>query len=64
MKKVRVTTYDDTGIQAALDSLPKEGGVVVLPAGEYAIRNTITVSDNQIIRGCDDGEVLINTDFP
>jgi len=49
---------DDTSIQAALDSLGEDGGVVYLPAGTYLIGNQITIPvDNVTIYG--DGRATV-----
>jgi len=43
---------DDKAIQAALDALGADGGVVYIPAGEYIINNQVTITgDNIIIYG-------------
>lgn len=43
----------DKEIQQALDSLPAEGGEVVLAAGKYDIHSPIFIErDNQTLRGC------------
>ncbi len=39
---------DDTSIQAALNDLGEEGGVVYIPAGEYVINNQVTVPCNNV----------------
>ena len=46
-------------IQAALDSLPNEGGEIVLAAGEFAVTAPIVLRrDNQTLRGAGDTTVL------
>lgn len=46
-------------IQAALDSLPPEGGEVILPAGEFRVTQPIILQrDNQALRGGGDTTVL------
>jgi len=43
---------DDTSIQAALDALGEDGGVVYIPAGEYVINNQVIIpADNITIYG-------------
>ena len=55
-------TMDDTSIQAALDSLPDTGGVLYIPAGTYAIANTVTIpSGNVTIYGDGPRTVLHGT---
>ncbi len=41
-------SLDDTSIQAALNELGEEGGVVYIPAGEYVINNQVTVPCNNV----------------
>jgi hypothetical protein len=49
----------DAEIQDALDTLPAAGGVVVLPAGDFVIRQPIVLKrDNQKLRGSGTATVL------
>ncbi len=49
---------DDTSIQAALNSLGEDGGVVYIPAGTYLINNQVTIPcDNVTVYG--DGTATI-----
>jgi len=58
-KIVYCTTFTSAGINAAIDQLGTEGGVVILPEGTYTIDGTITVDyDYTVIRGEGWGTVL------
>ncbi len=46
------------GIQEALDSLPKEGGVVILPTGEYEIAARIYMKPDTWLRGYGPGSII------
>jgi len=46
--------HDDTAaIQAAIDSLPKEGGTVVLPGGRYKVTDTIHIGNGTTEKASD-----------
>lgn len=47
------------GIQEAIDTLPEEGGVVHIPVGSYALRNSIRLRSNVVLRGEGPGTVLL-----
>lgn len=55
--------YDPTdaalGFQAAIDALPAEGGVVILPAGTYTLRAGLVLRSNVTLRGHADGTLLV-----
>jgi len=55
--------YDPTdatlGFQAAIDALPDEGGVVLLPAGRYALRAGLVLRSNVTLQGHPDGTTLV-----
>ncbi len=56
---------DDTSIQAALDSLGEDGGVVYIPAGTYMINNQVTVPcDNLTMYGDGSETILKATWYP
>jgi len=54
--------YDPTsptlGLQRAIDALPKEGGVVILPAGVFQLRQGLVLRSNVTLRGNDAGTTL------
>ncbi|MDD3007059.1 MAG: right-handed parallel beta-helix repeat-containing protein [Candidatus Pacebacteria bacterium] len=59
------TTYaqNSTGIQAAIDALPAEGGKVVLPAGTYNITATITITKSNVtLEGVGESTILYLAD--
>ncbi|KKL93335.1 hypothetical protein LCGC14_1875700, partial [marine sediment metagenome] len=58
-KKITVTTFTSTGINAAIDALGVEGGEVYLPEGTYTIDSTITFDyDNTVLRGAGFGTII------
>lgn len=44
-------TSPTSGIQEAIDALPKSGGTVLLPAGTYKLRRSVRLRSNLILRG-------------
>ena len=50
---------DDKAIQAALDSLGEDGGVVYIPAGQYVINNQVTIRGDNITIYGDGRETII-----
>ncbi|KKK47715.1 hypothetical protein LCGC14_3152380, partial [marine sediment metagenome] len=63
-KKITVTTFTSTGINAAIDALGSEGGEVYLPEGTYTIDSTITFDyDNTVLRGAGFGTYLDATSY-
>jgi Pectate lyase superfamily protein len=52
-------TDSTAAIQAALDSVPASGAVVYLPAGIYAISDTLTATAKTTIQGDGDGATVI-----
>ncbi len=46
------------GFQQAIDALPNEGGVVVLPAGVFELRQGLVLRSNVTLRGSDTGTTL------
>ena len=50
------------GLQDAIDSLPEEGGVVVLPAGTFTLRQGIVLRDGVTLQGAGDETVLMRPD--
>lgn len=46
------------GIQEAIDSLPKEGGTVYIPAGTYILRRHIRMKDNMVLMGAGASTIL------
>lgn len=59
---------DTTSIQNALNSLPTDGGTVLMPAGTYLICGTITIPKQSILKGVGSGTKIIlgnscNTDM-
>ena len=46
------------GIQEAIDSLPRRGGVVVLPPGVYPLRRSVVLRNNVVLRGSGPATVL------
>lgn len=54
--------YDPTsptlGFQRAIDALPQEGGVVILPAGVFELRQGLVLRSNVTLRGNDAGTIL------
>ncbi|GAB6187064.1 right-handed parallel beta-helix repeat-containing protein [Thermopirellula anaerolimosa] len=57
--------YDPTdatlGFQAAIDALPAEGGVVVLPAGTFTLRAGLVLRSNVTLQGHPNGTTLVRT---
>ena len=52
---------DFPSIQAALDALPAEGGVVIVPAGIHKVREPLSINrSNVTLRGEGRGTVIIN----
>lgn len=47
------------GFQNAVDALPVEGGVVVLPPGSYTLRQGLVLRSNVTLRGSDQGTTLV-----
>ncbi|KKL96904.1 hypothetical protein LCGC14_1839820, partial [marine sediment metagenome] len=63
-KKITVTAFTSTGINAAIDALGAEGGEVYLPEGTYTIDSTITFDyDNTVLRGAGFGTYLDATSY-
>jgi hypothetical protein len=52
-------TDSTAAIQAALSSVPASGAVVYLPAGTYAISDTLTATSKTTIQGDGDGATVI-----
>lgn len=54
--------YDPTsptlGFQRAIDALPQEGGIVILPAGVFELRQGLVLRSNVTLRGNDGGTTL------
>jgi len=50
------------GIQDAIDSLPEEGGVVVLPEGTFTLRQGLVLRDGVTLQGAGDKTVLVRPD--
>ncbi len=50
------------GFQDAIDSLPEEGGVVVLPEGTFTLRQGLVLPDGVTLRGAGEDTVLVRTD--
>ena len=50
------------GIQAAIDSLPDEGGTVVLPEGTFTLRQSLVLPDGVTLKGSGESTVLIRPD--
>ncbi len=50
------------GIQAAIDSLPDEGGTVVLPEGTFTLRQGLVLPDGVTLKGSGESTVLIRPD--
>ena len=48
-----------SGIQEAIDALPKEGGLVIVPPGIYLLKCSIMLPDNTTLRGSGPASVLI-----
>lgn len=46
------------GFQRAIDALPDEGGVVILPAGVFELRQGLVLRSNVTLRGSDSGTTL------
>jgi parallel beta-helix repeat protein len=46
------------GIQEAIDALPPSGGVVTIPAGEYALRQSIRLRSNVTLQGAGPKTIL------
>jgi len=56
-----LVTTDFPNIQAALDALPAEGGVVVVPAGIHKVRQPLRISRSNVsLRGEGRGTVIVN----
>ena len=53
-----VETSPTSGIQEAVDALPPEGGVVLIPGGRYVLRHQISPRANVALRGEGDATVL------
>lgn len=51
-------TSPTLGFQRAIDALPEEGGIVILPAGEFQLRQGLVLRSNVTLRGSDAGTVL------
>ncbi len=47
------------GFQAAIDALPDEGGIVILPAGTYTLRAGLVLRSNVTLRGHAEGTTLV-----
>lgn len=47
-----------SGIQEAIDHLPRRGGVVVLPPGTYPLRRSVVLRSNIVLRGSGPATVL------
>jgi parallel beta-helix repeat protein len=50
------------GIQDAIDALPEEGGVVILPEGTFTLRQGLLLRDGVTLRGAGDATVLMRPD--
>ncbi len=50
------------GIQDAIDSLPEEGGTVVLPEGTFTLRQGLVLPDGVTLRGAGENTVLVRPD--
>ncbi|MGQ9770168.1 MAG: right-handed parallel beta-helix repeat-containing protein [Thermogutta sp.] len=51
-------TSPTLGFQQAIDALPEEGGIVILPVGEFQLRQGLVLRSNVTLRGSDAGTVL------
>jgi len=50
------------GFQAAIDALPEEGGVVVLPEGTFTLRQGLVLRDGVTLRGAGEKTILERPD--
>lgn len=60
-KIINVADYgsDGAAIQAAIDALPTEGGMVLIPEGTYNITTSISITKNNVtIVGAGTGTIL------
>lgn len=57
----RILASDHPTLQKAIDALPKSGGTVLVPAGEFVLQEPLRVtSENTVIRGEGTGTVIRN----
>lgn len=56
--------HDDTSIQAAIDALGPDGGVVYIPAGEYIIHKQVTIPCSNITIYGDGASTIIQGTWP
>ncbi len=58
-KQIYVTTFTDEGINTAIDALGADGGIVILPEGEYVVNGEITIDQNNTtLQGAGEGTIL------
>ena len=50
------------GLQDAIDALPEEGGVVILPAGTFTLRQGLVLRNGVTLQGAGDETVLMRPD--
>lgn len=50
------------GLQDAIDALPEQGGIVVIPAGTFTLRQGLVLRDGVTLQGAGDDTVLIRPD--
>lgn len=50
------------GFQAAIDALPEEGGVVILPEGAFTLRQGLVLRDGVTLRGAGEKTILVRPD--
>ena len=50
------------GIQDAIDALPEEGGIVIIPAGTFTLRQGLVLRDGVTLQGAGEDTILIRPD--
>lgn len=51
-------TSPTSGIQEAIDTLPREGGLITIPPGTYLLKRSIVLRDNITLRGSGPATIL------
>lgn len=50
------------GLQDAIDALPEQGGIVILPEGTFTLRQGLVLRDGVTLRGAGDNTILMRPD--
>ena len=57
------TTDDHAAFESAIDALPEEGGIVLIPEGTYLLSGTVSIGSSVMLRGEGSGKTKLHFDL-